>query len=355
MFRTASRTCATWWRATCGSAARVRERRSDARTPVTGCASTPRCRPGHQPRDRRRTGQVGLEVEQVDEPGSDARRRRWWSGGCSLEPETHSNGKTIRWCQVDVGEEEPRGIVCGAHNFAAGDLVVVALPGAVLPGRFAIAARKTYGHVSDGMICSARELGIGDDHERHHRARAGRRPRSGDDARGCSASARRRARHRGRPRPRLLPVDPRRRPRGRRSASTCPFRDPALREPPRSRDDRGTPVARRRPARLRRLRRRDGRAASTRPRPRPRWIARRLQLAGMRPISLGRRRHQLRDARARPADPRLRRATGCRGRSSYAAPSRGRSSTTLDGDDRDARPRGPAHHRRRRPDRRSPA
>ena len=72
--------------------------------------------------------------------------------------------KPIRYIQVDVGEAEPRGIVCGARNFAVGDMVVVALPGAVLPGGFEIAARKTYDHVSDGMICSVRELGIGEDH-----------------------------------------------------------------------------------------------------------------------------------------------------------------------------------------------
>lgn len=72
--------------------------------------------------------------------------------------------KPIRWCRVDVGAGEARGIICGARNFVGGDLVVVALPGAVLPGGFAISARKTYGHVSDGMIASARELGIGADH-----------------------------------------------------------------------------------------------------------------------------------------------------------------------------------------------
>lgn len=82
----------------------------------------------------------------------------------SFDDEPQSNGKTIRWCQVDVGEAEPRGVVCGAHNFAVGDKVVVTLPGAVLPGPFPIAARKTYGHVSDGMIASARELGLGDEH-----------------------------------------------------------------------------------------------------------------------------------------------------------------------------------------------
>ncbi|MCR2053615.1 phenylalanine--tRNA ligase subunit beta [Actinomyces bowdenii] len=97
----------------------------------------------------------------------------------TLESKEQSNGKLINYCRVDVGPEhndapgtgkEPsdlpsRGIVCGAHNFGVGDHVVVSLPGAVLPGDFAISARKTYGHVSDGMICSARELGIGEDHD----------------------------------------------------------------------------------------------------------------------------------------------------------------------------------------------
>ncbi|WP_173921839.1 phenylalanine--tRNA ligase subunit beta [Agromyces sp. Marseille-P2726] len=88
--------------------------------------------------------------------------------------EPQSNGKTIRWCQVRVapdgepapdGGEAVHGIVCGARNFFVGDKVVVSLPGSELPGPFPISARKTYGHVSDGMIASARELGLGDDHE----------------------------------------------------------------------------------------------------------------------------------------------------------------------------------------------
>ena len=72
--------------------------------------------------------------------------------------------KPIRACTVDVGEGTDRDIVCGATNFAVGDLVVVALPGAVLPGDFQIATRTTYGRTSDGMICSAAELGLGSDH-----------------------------------------------------------------------------------------------------------------------------------------------------------------------------------------------
>ena len=72
--------------------------------------------------------------------------------------------KPIRACKVDVGEPEARDIVCGATNFKVGDLVVVALPGTVLPGDFAIAKRKTYGRTSDGMICSVSELNLGSDH-----------------------------------------------------------------------------------------------------------------------------------------------------------------------------------------------
>lgn len=89
--------------------------------------------------------------------------------------EPQKNGKLINWCQVDVGEHgqrledgSPQGIVCGADNFQVGDLVAVILPGGVLPtpqGPLTISARKTYGHVSAGMLCSVRELGIGDDHD----------------------------------------------------------------------------------------------------------------------------------------------------------------------------------------------
>jgi phenylalanyl-tRNA synthetase beta chain len=72
--------------------------------------------------------------------------------------------KPIRFCHVDVGEDKDREIVCGATNFVVGDLIVAALPGTTLPGDFTIAARKTYGRTSDGMICSAAELGLGADH-----------------------------------------------------------------------------------------------------------------------------------------------------------------------------------------------
>ena len=117
---------------------------------------------------------AGLEVEGV-EPATEITGPLTVGRVLSYVDEPQKNGKTVRWCRVDVGPHnagasEPderggsRGIVCGAHNFAAGDLVVVALPGTMLPGGFLLTARKTYGHVSDGMICAVDELGIGTDH-----------------------------------------------------------------------------------------------------------------------------------------------------------------------------------------------
>ncbi|MBN9102457.1 MAG: phenylalanine--tRNA ligase subunit beta [Pseudonocardia sp.] len=105
---------------------------------------------------------VGFEIEEVIEPPS-------ITGpivvGLVKEIEELTGlKKPIRWCQVQVGPDQTNGIICGARNFAVGDLVVVSLPGAVLPGGFAISARKTYGHTSDGMIASSKELGIGADH-----------------------------------------------------------------------------------------------------------------------------------------------------------------------------------------------
>ncbi|SCL29532.1 phenylalanine--tRNA ligase subunit beta [Micromonospora inyonensis] len=95
--------------------------------------------------------------------------------------------KPIRFCLVDVGDANGTGelqeIVCGARNFAPGDRVVVILPGGVLPGGFAIGARKTYGRNSHGMICSARELGLGDDHSGIIVLDADNPAKPGDDAR----------------------------------------------------------------------------------------------------------------------------------------------------------------------------
>ncbi|NLG45999.1 phenylalanine--tRNA ligase subunit beta [Gordonia sp. (in: high G+C Gram-positive bacteria)] len=105
---------------------------------------------------------VGFEIEDV-EPFPEITGPLVIGRVAAIEELTEFK-KPIRFCQVEVGEDAPRDIVCGARNFAVGDLVVVALPGAVLPGDFAIATRKTYGKTSDGMICSVTELGVGNDH-----------------------------------------------------------------------------------------------------------------------------------------------------------------------------------------------
>ncbi len=105
---------------------------------------------------------VGFEIEEVIEPPSIT--GPLVVGLVKEIEELTGLKKPIRWCQVQVGPDQTNGIICGARNFAVGDLVVVSLPGAVLPGGFAISARKTYGHTSDGMIASSKELGIGADH-----------------------------------------------------------------------------------------------------------------------------------------------------------------------------------------------
>lgn len=110
-----------------------------------------------------RLTRAGLAVEGLETTGGDV-RGVVVGEVVSFQAEPQQNGKTVRWCQVRVVDGGPmRGIVCGAANFEPGDRVPVALPGAVLPGDFVIGARKTYGHLSDGMICSARELGAGDE------------------------------------------------------------------------------------------------------------------------------------------------------------------------------------------------
>ncbi|MEV8555893.1 phenylalanine--tRNA ligase subunit beta [Streptomyces sp. NPDC051917] len=109
---------------------------------------------------------AGLEVETVEQLGADLTGPLVVGQVLTIEELTEFK-KPIRFCTVDVaqanGTGEPQEIICGARNFAVGDKVVVALPGAVLPGDFRIAERKTYGRVSRGMICSSDELNMGDD------------------------------------------------------------------------------------------------------------------------------------------------------------------------------------------------
>ncbi|MGH3116369.1 MAG: phenylalanine--tRNA ligase subunit beta [Gaiellales bacterium] len=84
--------------------------------------------------------------------------------GRVLEADKHPNADRLQLCRVDVGENEPRQIVCGAWNFGAGATVAVALPGAVLPDGRRLERAKLRGTVSDGMILSERELELGSDH-----------------------------------------------------------------------------------------------------------------------------------------------------------------------------------------------
>ena len=117
----------------------------------------------------RRLTAAGLEVESLESVGHDI-RGVVIAQVLSIEELTGLR-KPIRYCRVAVSEaqldappDEASGVICGATNFEVGDRVPLALPGAMLPGGFEIGARRTYDHISEGMICSASELAIGDDH-----------------------------------------------------------------------------------------------------------------------------------------------------------------------------------------------
>jgi len=82
-----------------------------------------------------------------------------------LEVKKHPNADRLSLCLVDTGSGNPVEVVCGASNVAAGKTYPFAPVGAVLPGGFKLERRKIRGVESNGMLCSAKELGLGADHE----------------------------------------------------------------------------------------------------------------------------------------------------------------------------------------------
>ncbi len=103
---------------------------------------------------------AGIEVEGITERGV---RSGFLVVGKVISFVPHPNADRLRLCQVDDGSGTPRQIVCGAKNFAEGDRVPVALPGAILPGGFAIKESQLRGSLSQGMMCAGREIGFSDD------------------------------------------------------------------------------------------------------------------------------------------------------------------------------------------------
>ncbi|GAB2750168.1 phenylalanine--tRNA ligase subunit beta [Terrabacter koreensis] len=141
------------------------------RTPLSWLAEYTDLAPGARGADVA-ASLVSVGLEEEDLHGGDITGPLVVGRVLALEEQVQKNGKPIRYCVVDVGqngqmltEGKHQEIVCGATNFEVGDLVVVVLPGAVLPGGFEIAARKTYGRMSNGMICAEDEIGLGHDHE----------------------------------------------------------------------------------------------------------------------------------------------------------------------------------------------
>ena len=105
---------------------------------------------------------AGIEIESIERTGPDLSSIRV---GHVIAREKHPDADKLSLCRVDVGAGEPLEIVCGAPNVAAGQKVPVALVGAELPGGLRIKKSKIRGVTSNGMICSARELGLGESHD----------------------------------------------------------------------------------------------------------------------------------------------------------------------------------------------
>ncbi len=105
---------------------------------------------------------AGLEVESVNDLGVAGGRV---VVGRILTREPHPNADNLSLCDVQAGEGEPFRIVCGAKNMQPGDLIPLALEGAVLPNGMAIKKSKIRGEASQGMMCSGRELGFTEDHD----------------------------------------------------------------------------------------------------------------------------------------------------------------------------------------------
>ena len=109
---------------------------------------------------------TAAEVEGIERrgvPDTDGNLGRFLVGRV-VEADKHPNADRLQLCRVDVGEPEPRQIVCGAWNFGAGATVAVALPGAVLPNGLELERRKVRGELSDGMILAEDEVELGPDH-----------------------------------------------------------------------------------------------------------------------------------------------------------------------------------------------
>src|ERR1700753_2558039 len=106
---------------------------------------------------------IGLEVEAIEDAGA---RLRDFTVAQIVSAEQHPNADKLRLCMVDAGDGAPLQIVCGAPNARAGIKVVLARPGTVIPvtGE-ALKIGTIRGVESRGMMCSARELLLGEDHD----------------------------------------------------------------------------------------------------------------------------------------------------------------------------------------------